>query len=82
MPQPYAPLRSGRTGHTIHVMSKTRTEVVEESRRKGLLAGAAAGVTVVLGATVGLPVAAVAAVPTAILGWRWWKHRAKNGIKF
>jgi hypothetical protein len=63
-------------------MSKTRTEVVEESRRKGLLAGAAAGVTVVLGATVGLPVAAVAAVPTAILGWRWWKHRAKNGIKF
>jgi hypothetical protein len=82
MPQPSAPLRSGRTGHTIDVMSKTRTEVVEESRRKGLLAGAAAGVTVVLGATVGLPVAAVAAVPTAILGWRWWKHRAKNGIKF
>ena len=26
--------------------------------------------------------AEVAAVPTAILGWRWWKHRAENGIKF
>ena len=21
-------------------------------------------------------------VPTAVLGWRWWKHRAENGIKF
>jgi len=29
-----------------------------------------------------LPVAVVAAVPTAWLGWRWWKHRAENGIKF
>jgi hypothetical protein len=37
---------------------------------------------VVLGATVGFPVAVVAAVPTALLGWRWWKHRAQNGIKF
>ena len=38
--------------------------------------------TVALGAAVSLPVAAVAAVPTAWLGWRWWKHRAENGIKF
>jgi hypothetical protein len=63
-------------------MSKTRSEVLAESKRKGVMAGVAAGATVVLGATIGLPVAAVAAVPTAILGWRWWKHRAKNGIKF
>jgi hypothetical protein len=63
-------------------MSETRREVVEESRRKGAVAGAAAVATVVLGATVGLPVAIVAAVPTAWLGVRWWKHRAKNGIKF
>jgi hypothetical protein len=63
-------------------MSKSRREVVEESRRKGVFAGAAATATVVLGATVGLPVAAIAAVPTAWLGWRWWKHRAENGIKF
>jgi len=63
-------------------MSKSRTEVLEESRRKGFKAGAAATATVVLGATVGLPVAVVAAVPTAFLGWRWWTHRAKNGIKF
>jgi hypothetical protein len=56
--------------------------VLEDSRRKGVMAGAAAAATVVLGATAGLPLAAVAAVPTAIFGWRWWKHRAENGIRF
>ncbi len=55
---------------------------MDDSRRKGFVAGAATAATVVLGATVGLPVAAVAALPTAWLGWRWWKHRAENGIKF
>jgi hypothetical protein len=63
-------------------MSKTRREVLEESRRKGIAAGAMAATTVVLGAAGLLPVAAVAAVPAAVLGWRWWKHRAENGIKF
>jgi hypothetical protein len=63
-------------------MAKTRREVIDESRRKGAVAGAAAVATVAIGATIGLPVAAVAAVPTALLGWRWWKHRAENGIKF
>jgi hypothetical protein len=63
-------------------MSKTRREVLDESRRKGMTAGAFAVGTVALG-VVGLPfVAAVAAVPTAVLSWRWWKHRAENGIKF
>jgi hypothetical protein len=62
-------------------MSKSRREVLEDSRRKGLKAGAAAVVTVALGA-VSLPVGAIAAVPAAILGWSWWKHRAENGIKF
>ncbi len=63
-------------------MSKSRSEVLEDSKRKGFVAGAATVATVALGATVGLPVAVVAAVPTAWLGWRWWKHRANNGIKF
>ena len=63
-------------------MSKTRSEVIEESRRKGVAAGAAAVATVALGAAISLPVAVVAAVPTAVLGWRWWRHRAENGIKF
>jgi UDP-N-acetyl-D-mannosaminuronate dehydrogenase len=63
-------------------MTKSRREVVEESRRKGVVAGVAVVGTVALGA-VGLPVvAAVAAVPTAVLGYRWWRHRAENGIKF
>jgi hypothetical protein len=63
-------------------MTKSRREVLEDSKRKGFTAGAAAIATVALGATVSLPMAAVAAVPTALLGWRWWKHRAENGIKF
>ncbi|HLK35821.1 MAG TPA: hypothetical protein VKU41_03640 [Polyangiaceae bacterium] len=63
-------------------MTKSRRQVLEESRRKGVVAGVSAAATVALGATIGLPVAVVAAVPTAVLGWRWWKHRAENGIKF
>jgi hypothetical protein len=63
-------------------MSKTRTEVLEESRRKGFKAGTAAVATVALGVVVGPVTAVVAAVPAAYLGWRWWNHRAKNGIKF
>jgi hypothetical protein len=61
---------------------KSRQQVLEESRRKGVAAGAAAVTTVAIGATIGLPLAIVASVPTAVLGWRWWKHRAENGIKF
>jgi hypothetical protein len=63
-------------------MSKSRQEVLQDSRRKGFVAGAAAAATVALGAVGALPLAAVAAVPTAFFGWRWWKHRAENGIKF
>ncbi len=63
-------------------MSKTRTEVLEESKRKGVATGVAAALTVTAGVVVGTPLAVIAAVPTAILGWRWWKHRAENGIRF
>ena len=63
-------------------MSKTRSEILAESQRKGVVAGAATVATVALGATIGFPLAVIAAVPTAVLGWRWWKHRAENGIRF
>jgi hypothetical protein len=66
----------------VAVMSKTRSEVLAESKRKGMAAGVATAATVLVGATVSFPIAVVAAVPTAVLGWRWWKHRAENGIKF
>jgi hypothetical protein len=63
-------------------MSETRSEVLEKSRRKGMVAGATTAGAVILG-VVGWPVAAtVAAVPAALLTYRWWKHRAENGIKF
>jgi hypothetical protein len=63
-------------------MNQPRTVVLEESRRRGVVAGACAAATVTLGIVASGPLAAVAAVPTAIFGWRWWKHRAQNGIRF
>ena len=63
-------------------MTKSRREVVEESRRKGVVAGAATVATVALGVAVSPAIAAVAAVPAVWLGYRWWRHRAENGIKF
>jgi hypothetical protein len=66
----------------IFVSMKTRSEVVEESRRKGVRAGAVAVASIALG-VVHAPVLAVGtAAAGAWLGWRWWKHRAENGIKF
>lgn len=63
-------------------MSKSRSKVVEESKKKALKAGAVAAGSVVLAAA-GMPVlATVAAVPAAVFGWQWWKHRAENGIRF
>jgi len=63
-------------------MSKSRAEVVEESKKNAVKAGLATAGTVAIAAA-GFPVvAAVAAVPAAVLGWKWWKHRAENGIRF
>jgi hypothetical protein len=63
-------------------MSKTRSEVLEESRRKGVRAGVATAATVVLAAVHAPFLAVFAAVPAVYLGRRWWKHRADNGIRF
>ncbi|MRG95621.1 hypothetical protein [Polyangium spumosum] len=63
-------------------MSKSRQDVLDESKKKAVKAGVVTAGTVVLAAA-GLPVlATVAAVPAAVLGWKWWKHRAENGIRF
>ncbi|WP_156338778.1 hypothetical protein [Chondromyces crocatus] len=61
---------------------KTRSQVLEDSRRKGVVAGAATAATVVAGVAVSLSAGAICAVPAAVLGYRWWKHRAENGIRF
>ena len=67
---------------TLGFMSKPRSEVLADSKRKATVAGAATAAAVGLG-VLGFPVVAtIAAVPAAALMWRWWKHRAENGIKF
>ena len=63
-------------------MSKTRSEVLDESKKKGLVAGATTAAAVVVGVAGAPFVAAALAVPAAVFGYRWWKHRAENGIKF
>jgi hypothetical protein len=63
-------------------MSGTRSEVVAESNKKAVRAGVATAAAVTLG-VIHLPViAVVAAVPAAVLSYRWWKHRTENGIRF
>ncbi|HVY45742.1 MAG TPA: hypothetical protein VHB21_07675 [Minicystis sp.] len=62
-------------------MTQSRTDVLKENKKKGIAASVAAAATVTLGVTLGAPAAVIAAVPTAILGLRWWKHRKENGIR-
>lgn len=63
-------------------MSKTRTEVLEESRKKGIVAGATTAGAIAAGVFVAPVAGVVAAVPAAYFAYKWWKHRANNGIKF
>lgn len=63
-------------------MSETRSSALAESKKKGLVAGATTAVAVAAGATISATAGVVLAVPAAYFGWRWWTHRAKNGIRF
>lgn len=63
-------------------MSKTRTEVLDESRKKGIVAAATTAGAVVAGVIVAPVAGALAAVPAAYLAYKWWKHRSENGIRF
>jgi uncharacterized membrane protein len=63
-------------------MSKTRTEVLEESRKKGMVAGATSAGAVAAAVFVTPVVGALAAVPAAYLAYKWWRHRSENGIRF
>jgi uncharacterized membrane protein len=63
-------------------MGESRSEVVAESRRKGLVAGATVAAAVTLGVVVAPTLGAIVAIPAAVLGYRWWKHRAASGIRF
>jgi hypothetical protein len=63
-------------------MSKTRSEVLEESRKKGITAGATTAGAIAAGVLVAPAAGALAAVPAAYFAYKWWKHRAENGIRF
>ena len=63
-------------------MSKTRTEVLEESKKKGIVAAAATAGAVTVGILATPVLGAVAAVPGVYFAWKWWKHRTENGIRF
>lgn len=63
-------------------MSKTRTDVLSESRKKGAVAGATTAGAVAAGVLIAPVAGVVAAVPAAYFAYQWWKHRAENGIRF
>lgn len=66
----------------VQPMGKSRSEVLAESKVKGAVAGATTAAAVTLGVAISVPVGVVAAVPALYFGYKWWKHRAENGIKF
>lgn len=63
-------------------MSKTRSEVLADSRKKGAVAAGSTAGAVAAGVLLAPVLGAVAAVPAAYFTYKWWKHRAENGIKF
>ncbi len=65
-------------------MAKTqgRAAIEKESRKRGMTAAGAAVATGTLAAISAPSLALVGAGATGMLAYRWWKHRAKNGIKF
>ncbi len=67
---------------TLSRMSKTRTEVLEDSRKKGIVVGATTAGAIAAGVLVAPFAGAVAAVPAAYLAYKWWRHRSENGIRF
>ena len=67
---------------TLNAMSKSRSQVMEESRKKGMVAGATTAGAVAAGVLVAPFAGAVAAVPAAYFAYKWWRHRAENGIRF
>lgn len=58
-----------------------RSEAEAASRRKATVTGAAAAASVAAGVLIAWPLVVVGAVPTAILGWGWWKHRVEHGLR-
>jgi len=63
-------------------MSKSRSQILDDSKMKALKAGVVTAGSVAL-AVASFPVlATVTAVPAVVFAWQWWKHRAENGIRF
>jgi hypothetical protein len=64
-------------------MSKTRSEVLAESKVNAIKAGVATTATVVVAAcSVPAFLIAAMAAPAGYFTYKWWQHRKENGIKF
>lgn len=63
-------------------MSKSRNQILQDSKMKAVKAGVVTAGSVALAAASFPILATVTAVPAVVLAWQWWKHRAENGIRF
>jgi len=63
-------------------MSQGRRETLDESKKNGIVAGTVTAATVVAGVWISPVLAVIGAPAAAYYGYRWWKHRAQNGIRF
>ncbi len=59
----------------------SRKDAQAESKRKAVVTTVVGAAAVTVGVVVAWPLAVVGAIPTAVLGWDWWRHRVKNGLR-
>ncbi len=63
-------------------MSQGRREVLDESKKNGLVAGSVTAATVAASVLLTPYIVVIGAPAAAYYGYKWWKHRASNGIRF
>jgi hypothetical protein len=63
-------------------MAPLRDQDQKTARKKGVIAAAATGGAIALGAVTTPVLGIVALVPAAYLGWDWFMYRAKRGMRF
>jgi hypothetical protein len=62
-------------------MATKRQDAEAASKRKAIMTGVVGAASVTAGVVIAWPLAVVGAIPTAVLGWGWWRHRVEHGLK-